>query len=179
MYLPLCCLQLHIPYVLTHTLTYSVALRSHLSYAQIQSFISGETGNTRLIFSIFLSCSDLQNRAHFSPCTVHPLISHHFTQLSASTSLFLLITRNNPPKSLSGSVFPNSQTRNTMAAQPLVQTSRDQSVWWMHTHLWEISSVDKMNTYWFLVVFFFFRHFPPLLWVKYVNKYVSLVLWVS
>lgn len=96
-----------------------------------------------------------------APVTVHPLISHHFTQLSASTSLFLLITRNNPPKSLSRSVFPNSQTRNgTTAAQPLVQTSRrDQSVWWMHTHLWEISSVDKMNTYW-VFLGFFLLHFP-------------------
>lgn len=42
---------------------------------------------------------------------VHPLTSHHFTQLFASTSLFLFIAHNNPPKSLSGSAFPNSHSR--------------------------------------------------------------------
>lgn len=95
--------------------------------------------------------------------------SHHFTQLSASTSLFLLIAHNNPPKSLPGSeCFPNSQNRNTMAAQREAQASRgDQSLWWMHTHLWEISSADKMDTYWFLV-FSFFQFFPPLLQVIYI-----------
>lgn len=38
----------------------------------------------------------------------------------------------------------------------------------MHIHLWEISSVDKMNTYCFFRVFFSFPVFPTLLRAKYL-----------
>lgn len=42
----------------------------------------------------------------------------------------------------------------------------------MHTHLWEISSADKMNTYWFLGFFSpFFLHYCEL--NMYLKDYFS------
>lgn len=64
----------------------------------------------------------------------HPLISYHFTFLSASTSLFLLVSHNNPStkqnkKASPGRRFSNSQgQKNTMAAQRVVRGSRRRSV---------------------------------------------------
>lgn len=109
----------------THSYTQSGPQRSFIINTYTVIYIR-ETGNPRLISSILPSCLDLQHRA--SQPLLHPLISHHFTQLSASTSLFLLISHNNPPKSLSGAASPNSQSRNTMAAQQEVQASKRRSV---------------------------------------------------
>lgn len=81
---------------------------------------------------------------------IHPLISLHFTPLSASTSRFLLISQNNPPKKPLRVCVSLS-----WSAQLEVQARRDQPVWWMQTHMSEISSADKVSTYWFSGFLFF------------------------
>lgn len=112
----LCCLQLQIPYVQTHTqlrtvwplvIIYHKYIYTHL-YQGKQAILgsSSASSNPAWIYNTELISAP-----------VHPFLSHHFNQLSASTSPFLLIAHNNPPKSLSGSAFPNSQSRKTMAAQ--------------------------------------------------------------
>lgn len=100
----LCCLQLHLPYVQTHTLAYGVALSDHFSYKYIDCHLY--QGKQAILGSSPPSSHPawIYSTEPIS-APVHPLISHHFTQLSASASLFLLIAHNNPPKSLSGPAF--------------------------------------------------------------------------
>lgn len=89
----LCCLQLHKP---------------HVAYGVASAVIYH-----KYIYSRLYRGGSRQSSAHLLhppillgfTAPVHPLISHHFTQLSASASLFLLIAHNNPPKSLSRSAF--------------------------------------------------------------------------
>lgn len=88
----------------TYTLSYSVALiyqkyiHSRL-YRGTQSVLSSSPPSSHPAW--------IYSTEPFS-ASAHPLISHHFTQISASASLFLLIAHNNPPKSLSGPAFPSS-----------------------------------------------------------------------